>query len=240
MNSRVKTSARAALLGSRRETAPLVFATTVSFLLFSVCNAAVNYFPALPDGSARLAFSAGSLVASVVVSSFLGLVFQARTICLAEGRKRPRGGVRFIKLLEACGLKIYLFFAKLLIFVGFELVPAASAAFFLIYLSKKPTSLRAAAAITAGLASLAAAGLIFYGIAVQRYSKATFYLVRCENFTPLDATRESVANTRGRLAEIFFFKLSFAPWFLLCLGIFPAFYVVPYYRQSVACLFLRG
>ena len=65
------------------------------------------------------------------------------------------------------------------------------------------------------------------------------FLACYKDFTPGDAIRESVRKTKGNVVDIFFFKLGFLPWFLLCPLVFPIFYVVPYYKQSVTCFFLR-
>ena len=50
--------------------------------------------------------------------------------------------------------------------------------------------------------------------------------------------RATAPKRKGKYADILFFKLGFAPWFLLCILVFPAFYVIPYYKQSITCFFL--
>ena len=133
-----------------------------------------------------------------------------------------------------------LFALKLLWLLLFEAIPAAFFTVFALRIARQPVSLKASAALLIGSAALAAAGLLFWGIAVQRYARAGFYLAAYGDISPVQAVSMSVKRCREELTELFLFKLSFLPWLLLCAAILPALYVIPYYKQSVTCRFLGG
>lgn len=239
MNSRIKLSARAAICGSYFKVVPVVAVLMLLFILFSVCNAAVNYFFANESEALLAAVAAFTLPLAVAATAPLRLRLQMKFLMLAKGRNRfGKPEMSFSDALKACELSVRLFFLKLFWLAVFETVPVTAGAAFVYHNYYNAVSLRAAYAVLIGLLLLTAAGLIFYSVFIQRYSKAWFYLACYRDFTAGDAIKESVRKTQDKLADIFFFKLSFAPWFLLCIGILPAFYVVPYYKQSLTCLFL--
>ena len=237
MNSRIKLSARGAICGSYMKVLPLSVVIFLLVLIFSFCNAALNYY--LENEIFLAVFSALTPIVFIVLISPLRLILQLKFLMLANGRSRfLMPAIGFSDVLKACELSIKLFFIKLFWFGAFEIMPFISAAVFIGYGSRNAVSLRAAYAVFGGIICLAVTGLFFYFIVVQRYSKSWFYLAGYSDFTAADAIKESIRKTRNRLAEIFFFKLGFMPWFLLCAGIFPAFFVVPYYKQSVTCYYL--
>lgn len=237
MNSRIKLSARGAICGSYMKVLPLTVLIFLIILMFSFCNAALNYYS---DNKIFLAvFSVLTPFAFVVLISPLRLILQLKFLVLANGKSSflmPAIGVADI--LKACELSVKLFFIKLFWFCVFEILPFLSAVVFIVCSSRNAVSLRAVYAVFAGIFCLAVTGLVFYFIVVQRYSKSWFFLAGYSDFTAADAIKESIRKTQNRLAEIFFFKLGFAPWFLLCAGILPALFVFPYYKQSVTCYYL--
>ena len=147
-----------------------------------------------------------------------------------------RMGLRYA--VKSCGMSALLMILRLFWFVVFESVPIVSALSFVSYISARPLSLRAVCVISAGILLLAVMGIFFYFSAVQRYSRAMFYLACYKELSVTDAIKESVRKTMGKQGKTLMFKLSFMPWFLLCVGIAPAFFVIPYYKQSIICRFL--
>ncbi len=75
-------------------------------------------------------------------------------------------------------------------------------------------------------------GLIFRFIILQRYFMAQYFFVSDPKIKINQAIRKSCEVMNGKLKKTALFKLSFIPWILLCVGIFPLLYVWPYYRQS--------
>ena len=51
--------------------------------------------------------------------------------------------------------------------------------------------------------------------------------------------RRTLRLTKGRQNELLLLKLSFWPWFLACLLLFPILYVKPYYEQAIALYHLQ-
>lgn len=241
MNARIKLSARAALTGSQLKIAALVTAIMVLLFVFSLCNAAVNAFLQASEKYFFLAFSVLSLLLAVISISPLRLLLEIKHLLLAKRIKPMRRiSIGFSGFIKSCGLCIYIFLLKLFWLCVFEVLPVCGAVVFFFYVENRAVSLKATYAVFAGIAVLAVVGLFFWLVLIQRYSKAMFYLACYKDLTAGEAIGESVRKTRGRLAEIFLFKFSFVPWLLLCAGIVPALFVVPYYKQSVTCYFLNN
>lgn len=241
MNARIKLSARAALAGSQLKIAALVTAIMVLLFVFSLCNAAVNMLWQTDEKYFFVAFSVLSLLLAVVSVSPLRLLLEIKHLLLAKKIKPMcRISMGFSGAFKACAVSIYVFILKLFWFAVFELVPVCGAVFFTAYSADKAVSLKAAYAVFAGIAVIAAVGIFFWLVFIQRYSKSMFYLACYKDLTAAEAIGESVRKTRGKAAEIFLFKFSFVPWLLLCAGVVPALFVVPYYKQSVTCYFLNN
>lgn len=237
VNTRIKLSARNAICGSYMKIMPLIFMIFLLIITFSLFNAVVSCFT---ESRILLAvLSVLSLVAFVMLISPLRLILQLRFLALAKGKGAfMMPAISFSDILKTCELSVRLFVLKLFRLVVFEILPCISATVFIGYFSRNAVSLRAAYTVFSGIITLAVIGLVFYLITVQKYSKAWFFLACYSDFTAADAIKESIRKTQSRLTEIFFFKLGFVPWFLLCAGILPAFFVVPYYKQSVTCHYL--
>lgn len=237
MNSRIKLSARAALNGSQLKIIPSVSVILLLFILFLLCNAAMNYIP--PSRYFSVIFPAVSLLLSIAAIAPLKLRLQIKHLLLARGINPTHSfGIGLSGVLKSCEMCICLFFIKLFWFAAFEAVPVAASAIFIYHNTQKAVSLRAAFIFFSGMLILAVAGFFFYVLYTQRYSKSMFYLACYKDFTVSEAISESIKRTRNKCADILFFKIGFVPWFLLCILIFPIFFVIPYYKQSVTCLFL--
>lgn len=87
----------------------------------------------------------------------------------------------------------------------------------------------------AGGAVLIAVGLVFWALMMQRYFLAPYLLADNQNISASAALRESALLMDGMAGRTLRFKLSFWPWFLLCVLVFPIYYVWPYYKQACAC-----
>ena len=87
-----------------------------------------------------------------------------------------------------------------------------------------------------GGAALLATGVIFWSVCVQRYLLVTAYIADNPDEKLKCAIRKSIAATKNKRAGSFWLKLSFLPWFMSCVLIFPLLYVVPYYNRSVLCM----
>lgn len=236
MNARIKLSAKVALTGSQFKIIPTLATIMLLIPVFSLCNYTVNFIPFYPGDYFFIVFPALTLLLSVPAIAPLRLRLQIKHLLLAR-RINPsqRINMGFYDAVKACEMCICLFFIRFFWFVVFEAVPVAATVIFLL---RGTVSLRASFVFLSGMLILALAGIGFYLFFTQRYSKAWFYLACYKDFTVSDAIAESIKRTKGKYGDILFFKLGFFPWFLLCILIFPAFYVIPYYKQSITCLFL--
>ncbi len=72
---------------------------------------------------------------------------------------------------------------------------------------------------------------VLYAVHIQKYFLAEYYVVN-ENCGVWEAIKKSRHASRGKRGEIFLFRLSFLPFFLLCIFVIPTLYVLPYYGIS--------
>ncbi len=239
MNARIKLSAKAALTGSQLKIIPAITAIMLLLIFFSVCNSAVNLLPVRFNRYFSVIFPALSLVSAIALIAPIRLLLQIKHLLLARGINPSRRiDMGISGALKACEMSVCLFFIKLFWLAVFEVIPVTASAIFIYHNIRKAVSLRAAFIFLSGMLILALAGFGFYLLFTQRYSKSMFYLACYKDFTVPEAIAESVKRTKGKCADILFFKLGFMPWFLLCMLVFPSFYVIPYYKQSITCLFL--
>lgn len=78
-------------------------------------------------------------------------------------------------------------------------------------------------------------GLAFSITAVQRYFLGSFIIAWNPEIGIRNALKKSAFLMDGQCFKTAVFKLSFFPWFVLCLLILPVGHVWPYYKQSCAC-----
>lgn len=77
-------------------------------------------------------------------------------------------------------------------------------------------------------------GCIFCSGARQAWSAAEYILAADPDVSIKQALRQSRDIMRGHCRAFARFKAGFILWFLSCVLILPAFFVVPYYGQSCA------
>mgnify|MGYP003289817132 CR=1 FL=1 len=237
MYSRIKLSARLALNGAYLKMLPILTMIIFTVFVFLVCNPILDMF--VDRNDVFFVFSFLSLVFFVLIVSPARLHLETKHFMLARGMKNLRvrtGASGFAKSLVFYPL---IFCIKLFWFAVFEAIPVLSAILFYYYLNENSLSLKAFVVICIGIVCVFIIGLAFYSVFIQRYSKAAFYLSCYDDFSAFDAIRESVRKTRDSLVDILLFKLGFVPWFLLCIGIVPMLFVIPYYKQSLTFYHLK-
>ncbi len=237
MHSRIKLSARLSLNNSFLRILPLLTLIIFLVFVFSLCNSAVNFF--VDINYFTVAFSVFSLVVFVFVISPARFSIDSGHFMLARGLKNARAIKVGLCLKKSLVFYPVIFCIRTFWLAVFEAVPVSATVMLYFCLLKESLSMKAAIVFSTGIVILAVSGLIFYSVFIQRYAKASFYLVCYEDFSAFDAIKESVRKTRDGLCEILFFKLSFLPWFLLCIGIVPMLFVIPYYKQSLTLYFIN-
>lgn len=83
-------------------------------------------------------------------------------------------------------------------------------------------------------------GMAFYFFYSSRFFAFYDAVIANEKIKPRTAFEKSLEITEGAYAKICLFRLSFLPWLLLSVLVFPAFYVWGYYRESKTMLCLRN
>ena len=233
-NSQIKILTKGVLNGN--------VAKSASFLLISMCVAVV--FTAIPFlinlYVSEPAVCIGAVAASLAVLLFVRCGFAAGSNAWFSFYKRknrvgraifwfaPRNNFKAFRLYAA------LFFAKLF-WTILLLLPGVAGVFSFCYLAYDTGiefNLFLCGIVGGGI--LAASGLIFRFIIVQKYFLAKSILTENPSVSAIEAIRQSCEKMNSKLKKTAFFKLSFTPWILTCVGIVPIFYVWPYYRQSCA------
>ena len=184
-------------------------------------------------------------IVSIVVTALSMLIFSFVSCALRTGcnawfhfykRKKRLGRAMFWlapkNSLKAFGLYVALFLVKtfwtiLLLLPGVAIMFSFS---YLAYDAGIEFNLFLCGVVGGGI--LFVMGLVFRFFIVQKYFLAKTILVENPGASVLSAIRQSREIMDGNLKKTAFFKLSFAPWFLICVGVFPILYVWPYYRQS--------
>ncbi len=237
MFARIKFSARRALLGEELTVMPETLLMLILFLFFSLCNAVIYLFiPDLPETAKAVIAFASMPLALFTIAPFRHKM-RIRYIRLYTG-DRERARLRFEDGVSACVLEAMLFFVKIFYFAAYEVLPAAASAVLIYKLKTSEMSVNAVTVIACGIAAAFIIGAVTAFVAVQKYSRAGFYLAAYDGISPAEAIRLSTKHTEGKLLSTAVFKAGFLPWLLLCLLGVPSLFVMPYYRQSLTGFFI--
>lgn len=76
-------------------------------------------------------------------------------------------------------------------------------------------------------------GCVFWFCAIQRYAVCRLLLTVMPSMKIRQAIRESVRLMQGKCWNLVRYRISFLPWWISCVTIVSAFYVIPFYAQSV-------
>lgn len=212
----------------------------VSSIIFSFLSAATGIFAVrfvVFNGAKQYALVAGVALSAVyfVIKSCADYRMQVQMILLLSNGEKPDIGIK--EYLKNILLTLCLSALKIIEFVAFEAIPVGIVA--ALFFSIKRSALSAAFCLTAlvGAAITAVFGLIFFAFSVQKYAEAPFLLAAYPSLSATDCIKLSVRKGEKKAADLLRFKLGFLPWLLACIAIFPLLYVVPYYKQSLTCLF---
>ena len=148
------------------------------------------------------------------------------------------------KIFWAYGCKAYFKSILLPFLVGLKSALAALIPFILlsvisgfIFLPADFSSVSPFSPFLLALTASAAFSSLFACIFALRYSLTDMLICEKYSLSVSEAFRRSVRYTKGHIWEIILFYLSFVPWMISCVFIFPAFYVVPYFSMSKVMFF---
>ncbi len=177
-----------------------------------------------------------TLCLSFVLTGALSLCVQTFFLACAGGRSAPLfSWVSPRRALRAGAAKAVLFTFKAI--WGLPCFLPCAVCGTLVYLRLQNGVMNYGSAITLFIltALLGVIGFIFWSIAVQRYFFVTFELAAHPEKSIFEAVGTSVDRAAPQLTQLFLFKLSFLPWWLLCVAVVPVFFVWQYYKQSLTC-----
>lgn len=233
MFSQLKLQARAALMPAANSIRLMIAAVFLAvFSVYLLLLMLSVYYPA---------FYPLRIIYAVFISFFAlpvtELALQAKLILTAKSVK-SKVRIRFKYALKSCAVRLIVRLLKIRDFILFESVPIIMLVLFLFYVSSKPVSYKAAAAYLTGTAFIALMGIAFCIVSSEKYLRSMFCLAAYENISAIEAVRFSKAMVEKNRGKLLSLKLSFFPWFVLCLGVLPLLFVIPYYKQSITCYFL--
>ncbi len=242
-NSKIKLFARQSMLGNGAASAFLLAVCALAFSALTASGFAADFLSKnLPLRSAtdvavfKICLAFLTLCLSFILTGALSLCVQTFFLACAGGRSAPLfSWVSPRRALRAGTAKAVLFILKAVWSVPCFLPCAVCGT--LVYLRLQNGVMNYGVAVTLFIltALLGIVGFVFWSIAVQRYFFVTFELAAHPEKSVFEAVGTSVDRAAPQLTRLFLFKLSFLPWWLLCVAIFPVFFVWQYYKQSLTC-----
>jgi len=252
MNKATKQKSKAILRGHRMASAMLllagaVLAVAAGFLPLLLDFAASQAAVAIPQSpAADIGLRWGKVAGGVLLALLAALICaplrlgrEAWFFGGADGRRRTKARVLFWLqprwALKAAWFVIALAARKLLWAAVYFLPGGFLLAGTLMQSRGGGMNLTLFICAAAGGAVLLALGVGFYLSTAQRYALVLPILAKQPKCKLKHALRLSVARTEGKCASLILLRLSFAPWYILGLLIFPLLYVAPYVTQAKAC-----
>jgi len=238
----LKIKSKSILTGRNMRASSLLLAAVTAAVLMGSVPSFTQLIPMYGTGMLwlKVALNVAAPLIAVAALYPLRAGSEAWFLCGASGREPSALQVAFwykpSKVFKSIEMRFCLL-ARKLMWVAVFLAPGISVVSGALYMMMtEGISVKLLAASLAGGGISFLVGLFFYLLMVQRYFLAYAVLARDPKKSAGQAVRQSIEAMNGSCAGTLLFRLSFMPWFLLCLAIFPIFYVWPYYKQSCSCL----
>ncbi len=231
MNKQIRANAKNILKKRKKRISSVVFPFIATLSAFTVIRLFIADKP--------YALIIGTLFGIVYVTAKICLNHRLQTqmIMLTQSTDKPE--IRPSEYVRSVMLSASLFILKSLELLAFEAVPTVILLLLFAGINMNAISVKFCIIILCGAVITAVAGMVFYLFSVQKYAKALFYLAAYPQLTVGDCIRFSIKNADKKAADLLRFKLGFLWWIPLCVAIFPLLYLVPYYKQSLTCKFIR-
>ena len=114
------------------------------------------------------------------------------------------------------------------------LIPSLAIGGYLLFALREGVGEMMMLALSVSFFVLFVSGLFFSYVYTQKYFLAQFLFYENQSCRVKDIISLSGKIMEKKCFDTAVFKLSFFPWFLLCLLVFPAVYVYPYYKLSLS------
>lgn len=242
VNTMLKIKSKSILTGRNMRASSLMLAAVTAAVLMGAVPSFTEFIPAEITGMLWLKAALNVAAPLIAVAALYPLRAgsEAWFLCGASGREPSALQVVFwykpSKAIKSIEMRFSLLARKLL-WAAVFLAPGISVVSGALYMMMtEGISVKLLAASVAGGGISFLVGLVFYLLMVQRYFLSYAMLARNPGKSAGQAVRQSVEAMNGSCAGTLLFRLSFMPWFLLCLAVFPIIYVWPYYKQSCSCL----
>lgn len=239
-NSQIKTLSKEILGESGKESRILMLLIILNLLFFSLLPCGTNLLANKFFNNFGTVISAAVTVAALIIYLFTYSSFAAGSCAWFNfyGKKnRAAKAAYWFKLSKSAlsaRLFILLFLKKFFWYLTFLFPGAAVIISSVILAMNGGIELNFFACTVAGGAVMLLLGLVFCFIVLQKYFLAPYIMAADPSLNAREAIRLSRLASNGRMKKTAAFKLSFIPWFLSCVAVFPVFYVWPYYKQSCA------
>ncbi len=235
-NSQIKIHTKQMLIGSIAKSGWFIILSLLALAFFTILPVTANHF--IRNSSESIIVS----VVSMLIYACIRCAFRSGSgawFGFYKSKNRAEKALYWFapkRIFRSMGLYSSLFFRKLFWTILF-LSPGVITIFAFCYLAYDTgIEFNLFLCGVSGGAVLTILGVVFRFVTVQRYFLAREIFVTDPQITVTGAIRKSCEKMEGKLKRTALFKLSFIPWFLLCIGIFPVLYVWPYYRQSCVLL----
>lgn len=234
----IKLEAREGLIGARSKGIGLLAASLAASFAFPSFMLADRL---LPGWDIKPVWLTAAAIVLLPVRAFVKYPMRNYTwewfISRASGTTPPRVKNSFLPRRAFAGVLLGLALAAIRVGIAaaFLLLPSAACALLALRAALRPMSLPVLITLAGAAALSLLVGAVFAAYAVQYYSCASYYFAACPGISVRAALNMSRSNMRGRCLSMLMFKLSFLPWLLPCVLIFPAGYVWAYYKQSLTC-----
>ncbi len=243
MNGKIKIYSKANMLGQYLKMALVLVISVFFAVLLNNTFLLGELISELLDGN-RYFVKAVRIAFFVIlgVLSYIALLplSVGRDVWFYENSKKNRLGVRKLfsyyspkKSPAAVRLMILIHIKKLLITLLF-LIPAATIGTYLVMSLGEGIGRKLIVTLAVSFVLLLLSGLFFSFIFSQRYFLAPYLFYENEPCRVRDIVSLSAKIMENRCFQTAFLRLSFVPWMLLYVLLFPAVYVYPYYKLSLS------
>ena len=256
MINEAKRKAKKLLSEKECRSSKVFFAALLIFFMlsavFTFAIRAADSLPILPSlGTSGQALRPAVKLILSVLSFFLLLMLRSSVrlgreawfLSIAKGNKPKKTRLFFWcnprHSAKACGVYLRLFLLKLAL-GAFFLFPGLTVLLSVLYtVTSQGTEYKALICLLSGASLLLIVGSVYYFVNVQRYMLTPTLIAENPRMSFAEALKMSKSIMTGNCINAAFMKISFLPWFLSCILVFPLFYVWPYYNRAMLCFKLN-
>lgn len=247
MNGRIKIYSKANMLDQYSKMSLVLIITVLLSLVFNNSYILGEFIMKKVQLDSVISFIPGFAVKTLFFTllGFLSYIFLmpfsfGRDIWFYENAKKNRQKLKNLFSFYKSGRIFpsikFLFLLRLKkFFITFLfMIPALTLGGYLVYSLNEGTGRKMLTVIVLSIILLAGCAAFFSFVFSQRYFLAQYIFYENDFCRVKDAVKLSCAVMENRCFETAMLKLSFIGWIALCVFVFPAGYVYPYYKISIS------